>query len=172
MAVVIKCVGWDRTLTKRNGDGSHCKVRWTQTTKGMFGCEKEYWVTEYVGPEDSTILLYTASECGSPPESFRTSGHKQGGGCLHFAVNADHTCIVFVLHPPDWKPFQKRFPEMSRWYTKLVAGSGGKATGTAAGALAGTVLWPGVGTAVGAGAGLIGSFVADTSVGDYLRYIG
>jgi len=117
--------------------------------------------------------------------SFRTSGHRQGDGRLHFGYiftsgssSSGDTigAIFFVIHPNSWGPFQKRFATSGltgfiHGTMRLVSGKTGAAAGAAAGALVGSAV-PGLGTAIGAAVGYGVADMTDRHTGDYLRFIG
>mmetsp|Transcript_124180 Transcript_124180/g.215243 ORF Transcript_124180/g.215243 Transcript_124180/m.215243 type:complete len:381 (-) Transcript_124180:107-1249(-) len=144
-------------------------------------------------PVPSPILVYVADVCGSPPARFNTKGVSLGTGnnmgklfCGYVYLDqADNQglgagALFFVIHPPTWKPFQKRFYTSA--LTALVgtgiqaaADHGGSLAGAAIGAAVGSVV-PGlgnlVGAAVGYGVGYLLQHAVDAGVGDNLRYIG
>ena len=152
-------------------------IEWSQISRCWWTCSEEYLLVDYYLNGDKSnpvIKVYVAKEVMTPPDEFRTSGHK---GKLHFGFlhfGDDEDAVFFVLHDNAWGPYQHRFKTNS--FTSFFHGVGAKAVSAlasamAAGAAAGSVV-PGLGTVVGGVAGVVAASVTDDYFGDYLRYIG
>lgn len=155
-------------------------IKWTQTSRCLFGCSEEYLLVDYYqdGIKTNPVMkVFVARELGNPPQQFSTGGYQ---GKLHFGYlnfGGDNQAIYFVIHPSDWYPYQHRFKTntFTQFFKDGIADTlstvSGAAAGWAAGAAMGSIV-PGAGTVVGGVVGVvIGSF-SDDLFGDYLRYIG
>jgi hypothetical protein len=173
----------DVTLQKTDNDVESVNIEWGQVDRALFGCEEPYKECIYkMDGSDSHVKVFVADACGEPPAEFNTSGVNQNGGRLYFGyVYADDDervkAIFFVIHPPDRKPFQRRFRTtfmLALLHTAVETGFA-RASGAVIGAAVGSIV-PVVGTAIGGAigyfAGEISSATFDSMYGDYLRYIG
>ena len=170
---------YGKTLINTSGGGVRERISWTQTSRSWTGNTEVYQECDYKieGEEGSVVKVFVAAACGPPPAEFNTAGHEQGDGpgVLHFGyVFADDDpavkAIFFVIHPNSWGPYQHRF--RTTGMLALVQTGVGEVGGAAAGAAIGSLFAPGIGTAVGAGAGWVVTKVTPSFAGQYLRFIG
>mmetsp|Transcript_5292 Transcript_5292/g.5761 ORF Transcript_5292/g.5761 Transcript_5292/m.5761 type:complete len:241 (-) Transcript_5292:81-803(-) len=173
----------DVTLINKSGKGVTVKIKWKQVLKKVIGCTEYYKECDYELKDkpETIVKVFVAEECGEPPETLCTSGHTQGTGKLHFGFifydDSKSGAIFFVVHPPNWKPYQHCFK--TNGMIRLVRSGIGMGASIGASAAAGAVLgsvFPGIGTLIGAGIGIaVGIVASDTAtknVGQNLRYIG
>ncbi|KAL9652301.1 hypothetical protein ABK040_011959 [Willaertia magna] len=85
------------------------EVKWTQTSKSLWGCKESYKQCEYqVNGTDKKVFVFVAKASGSPPNSFNTNGYNNSLHCGCVEKNG-MTSVFFVIHPKDWAPYQHRF---------------------------------------------------------------
>lgn len=197
-SILHHCGLSDKTLIKTDGDvrrkiswvqvrpypsaylGTNMAPRRSRRVSGelmQLGNTEDYTECKYIieGQPESVVMVFVAEVCGTPPASFKASGHAQGDGRLHFGFvfkdNEKSKAVYFVIHPNSWDPFQHRFKttEMTRMLDEAVE----KGTEMASGKIFLGSVFPGIGTAaVDTEAGWIANKIIRFHVGQYLRYIG
>jgi len=173
-------------LYNLTGPGILQKIAWTQITRNIFGCEETYRQCLYKDENGLGYAVFIALTYGDAPESLVVDVDtiNQNGCRLFFGASSDHRSVFFVIHPPDWFPFQKRFIEKiaeevfsdndSSSFHRITKASSGQTAFAASGALGtavGSTISPGVGTAAGAIVGFALCHLTDASIGHYLRYL-
>lgn len=173
-------------LTFKATENSGSNISWQQAARDWgAGSSEPYSLHTYTTPHGQPISVFIAKTTGGPPSSFKTSGYRQGGGCLHFGVifragktpsGQEVSGVFFVIHSNSWGPYQKRFAQSGMTGAlhsgiDFAASNAGAAIG---GAMVGQTIIPipGLGAAVGAGVGFAITNMTDRLSGDYLRYIG
>jgi len=178
---------WDKRMVMDEKLGmSRETIKWSQWDRCYWAyCSQGYkWYTYHQDNDTSNppMKVFVADEIEAPLEFYTTGGSpnpeeaREIQGKLFFGFlyyGGQGQAFFFVIHPKEWRPYQKRFKtnRMTDFFnTGIASGVGG-----AIGAAMGSIL-PGPGTVAGGAAGAVVGAVfsnqAENYFGDYLRYIG
>ena len=165
-------------------------IKWSQWSRCYWNyCTEGYkWYTyrQDGDPNNPKVKVFVADDIPAPEEFYTTGGSPNSTendiikdklffGFLYYGDAGQ--AFFFVIHPKDWRPYQKRFKtnRMTEFFNTAISTGTWSAVGATAGAVLGSVI-PGAGTlaggAIGAGLGAALSSQVDSYFGDYLRYIG
>ena len=178
---------WDKRMVMDQKLGpSRETIKWSQWNRCYFSyCSEGYtWYTYHQDGDRNNppMKVFVADAIEAPLEFYTTGGSPNADearaikdklffGFLYYGGQGQ--AFFFVIHPKEWRPYQKRFKtnRMTEFFnTGIASGVGG-----AIGAAMGSIL-PGPGTIAGGAAGAVVGAVfsnqAENYFGDYLRYIG
>ena len=182
---------WEKKMVMDEDLGmSRETIKWSQWSRCYWNyCAEGYkWYTyrQDGDPNNPKVKVFVADDIPAPKEFYTTGGSPNSTeadiikdklffGFLYYGDAGQ--AFFFVIHPKDWRPYQKRFKtnRMTEFFNTAISTGTWSAVGATAGAVLGSVI-PGAGTlaggAIGAGLGAALSSQVDSYFGDYLRYIG